>query len=92
MLGYSVSTKKKGDEQKLVEATIYRIVITILGIIVATVFLRDRKEIMRHYGELKEDSPFTAWIVSRFFILLMIFTVASIGLIIFTIVMIYQQS
>ena len=86
-----MSTKKKSDEQKLVEATIYRIIVTILGIIVATVFLRDRKEIVRHYGKLKEDSPFTAWIVSRLFILLIIFTVASIGLIIFTIVMIYQQ-
>ena len=74
--------KKKSDEQRYIEATIWRIVITVLGIIVATVFLRDRKEVMKRYGELKNDSPFTAWVVSRVFALLMIFTVLSIGLII----------
>ena len=83
---------KKSDKEKIVEATLYRIAITILGIIVATIFLRDRKEIMKHYGELKEDSPFTAWMVSRIFFLLMIFIVVSIGSAIFLGVEIYKAN
>jgi len=75
-------TKKKSDEQKEIEAILYRIIITVFGIMVATVFLRDKKEVMVRYGELKNDSPFIAWVVSRAFVLLMIFTVVSIGLII----------
>jgi hypothetical protein len=80
--------EKKSSE---VEAFLWRLVVTFIGLIVACVFLRNRSEIMKEYQSLKKQSPFTAWFVKWTFILLMLFTTLSLAALTYTIYRVAQQ-
>lgn len=73
---------RKKQEDRTIEAFIWRLVLTFVGLIVAVVFLRDRKEIMKSYRELRAENPFVAWIVKWAFIALMVITITTVSLIV----------
>ncbi len=81
----------KTRDDRSVEMLIWRLILTFVGLIVAVVFLRDRKEIMTSYRALQSDSPFLAWAVKWMFIVLMIITVSTVGTIGWVIVLAIQQ-
>jgi hypothetical protein len=83
---------RKRREDQAVEALIWRLIITLLGLVVAVLFLRNRKEIMVRYRELQAESPLLAWAVKWTFIVLMIITISTVGTVGWLIIQAVQQS
>lgn len=63
-----------------------RLAITVFGLILATVLVRNWAEVRARYAELEAQSPFTAWIV-KWVVIIVLFitasTIATIGYIIY---------
>ncbi len=82
----------KKQEDLGVEILIWRLILAFVGLIVAVIFILDRKEIMNSYRELRSQNPFLAWIVKCAFIILMIITLSTIGTIVGIIIHSIQQN
>lgn len=78
-----VQSKKEDDS---IDMIVWRLILTLIGLVVAFIFIRDRKEIINSYRELKEESPFVALLVVWLFSILMLITFSTIGTIVWIII------
>lgn len=71
---------KKDQITKDTYSFIWRLVLTIVGLVVAVIFARNKEEILKEYEELRSQSPFLAWVVKWAFVVLMFITLSTIFL------------
>jgi len=60
---------------------LHRLVISVFGLFLAVFFVRNWAQVKTHYAELREQSPFTAWLLKWTLVVVFFITVSTIALI-----------